>query len=733
MNLAFRPPWLALASALPLLLAACHEPDPTVERPSRSRLSAQLARSASCAELEEALREEARAHVEARAYELVATHGSYYGGPIYANGGIDAGAAVGAAPAGPTADTRPSETNVQVAGVDELDFVDTTGEKTFLLHHDTLRVLASSPATELREVGTLALGGSGLGLMVAGDRAVVVTQTSGYGYSGDPLAVADGAVDAGAPSPAPDAAAPEPDAGEVFGLDAGPTDAGVPPGIRIFVLDVSSDVPVVVSDRVLQGSLVGARRHDGVVRVVVRRTPVRAELLAPDPVPFDADGQFLSAPAYTARVVAWRRLAFDRIDSLALEALLPQDFVHAGSTWEPTPIPCGSVYLQDRGAAAEGFVTIAGFDVHAPASFASTTVVGDSSFVHASRDALVLAYSDAWNSSILAIPGPATTVLRRFGLEGSDTPYEASGEVDGTIGSPYWIDATAERIRVVTLHQELGTSGFVLAEPTLGPSVGTIASSPAAEGTTVRVLKNEGHTLVEAGSSPPLAPGETVQAVRFVGSKAYVVTFRRVDPLFVVDLSDDVPRVLGELTMPGFSTYVHPLDATHLLTTGFAADELGRTTGLAIRVFDVSDPAAPALLHELALDAWSSATYEPHDFVFDAGSGLLTLPMTVASPTYASVLAVFRVSVADGIVAVGNVDHAAFATPCPEATWPLPYDAYWACDPYPQLLRGVFLADGLLAIGDTAVTAHRLPELGAPLATVELPPLAFSYGFPGWF
>ncbi len=459
----------------------------------------------------------------------------------------------------------------------------------------------------------------------------------------------------------------------------------------------------------------------------MRRAPVRTDGLSFTPGPYFAYDGSLTRDEYTAQVVAWRRNALERIDSLQFEELVPHDFVHEGSEWQAIPTPCDSVYLQDRGAADEGFVTIVGFDVHAPRTIASTTVVGDASLLHASHDALVLAYSDAWYGGVLGFPGPVTTVLRRFGLDGITTPYEASGEVDGTIGSPYWIDATEDRVRVVTHHSDSASGGIVFAGPALAGDVATTGTRAAPDGTSVRVLARDGASLVEVGSTPALAPGESVQAVRFVDTKAYVVTFRRVDPLFVVDLASDTPEVLGELTMPGFSTYVHPLDATHLLTIGFAADDFGRTTGLALRVFDVGVPSAPTVLHELAIDGYSGATYQPHDFVFDPGSGLLAIPITTYSPSYASVVSVFHVSVTDGLVAVGNVDHAAFATPCAE--WS-PDAPYVPCNPEPQLRRGLFLADGLLAIGDSAVTAHALPQLGAPLATVELPPTSWYYGYP---
>ena len=76
------------------------------------------------------------------------------------------------------------------------------------------------------------------------------------------------------------------------------------------------------------------------------------------------------------------------------------------------------------------------------------------------------------------------------------------------------------------------------------------------------------------GQSEELAPGERIYSARFLGDKGYVVTFRQVDPLFTFDLSDPAhPRKVGELKVPGFSTYIHPLDENHLLTMGVYVPE----------------------------------------------------------------------------------------------------------------------------------------------------------------
>ena len=111
-------------------------------------------------------------------------------------------------------------------------------------------------------------------------------------------------------------------------------------------------------------------------------------------------------------------------------------------------------------------------------------------------------------------------------------------------------------------------------------------------------LRPPGGALVQAGRIGGLGKGERVYAVRFVGDVGYVVTFRQIDPLYTLDLADpERPRVLGELKIPGYSAYLHPIGEDLLLGIGQDADENGRPLGTQLSIFDVSDLRKPTRLH----------------------------------------------------------------------------------------------------------------------------------------
>ena len=152
--------------------------------------------------------------------------------------------------------------------------------------------------------------------------------------------------------------------------------------------------------------------------------------------------------------------------------------------------------------------------------------------------------------------------------------------------------------------------------------------------------------------------------MRFIGTTGYVVTFRQVDPLYTIDLSDPTkPRVVGELKITGYSAYLHPIGEGLLMGVGQDATEEGRRTGSQVSVFDVSDPAAPKLLQKKSLgQGGSTAEFDPHAFLWWPATKLAVLPVTLYSTTDRSqsfVGAVGLTASASQVDEVGRVKHPA--------------------------------------------------------------------------
>jgi hypothetical protein len=190
-----------------------------------------------------------------------------------------------------------------------------------------------------------------------------------------------------------------------------------------------------------------------------------------------------------------------------------------------------------------------------------------------------------------------TTYLYGFDLAGTTTTYAASGRVDGSIADRWSLDEHDGVLRVA-----------------VGPTVRTGSSS------SIVTLSQEGSDLVEAGHVDGLGVGEEIKSVRWFDDLAVVVTFRQTDPFYAIDLSDPFdPELLGELKIPGFSSYLHPIDGDLMIGMGSAADPTtGLTSGAKASLFDISDLTAPREVDTVAYPAGSTAQagLDPRQFTW---------------------------------------------------------------------------------------------------------------------
>ena len=194
---------------------------------------------------------------------------------------------------------------------------------------------------------------------------------------------------------------------------------------------------------------------------------------------------------------------------------------------------------------------------------------------------------------------PHETSIHQFSIEAPEARYVASGKVPGTLLNQFSMSQHEGHLRVAT----------------------TLYDSKRENGidNVVSVLRRDGERLAVTGWVAGLgAPGERIQGVRMMGDTGYVVTFRQIDPLYVLDLADPSrPRVLGELKIPGVSTYLHPMGGGHLIGIGAEASEDGRRTGVGMSVFDVRNRAAPTRSAHLVLGhGFSEAERNHHAFLY---------------------------------------------------------------------------------------------------------------------
>jgi hypothetical protein len=269
-------------------------------------------------------------------------------------------------------------------------------------------------------------------------------------------------------------------------------------------------------------------------------------------------------------------------------------------------------YLQPANASlAVEFTTITVFDLRSPTlAQRSRCFVGGSEALYMSTENLYLA-TTRWaylaDAGRLVYPQTIQTDIHKFSLSGG-VAYRASGQVEGHLGwdrerKSYRLGEYQGDLRVLSYTGDTGWGAVPEAGRAPSPARLTLLRERAGEALLQTVA-----TLPNAARPAPLGkPGEQVFAVRFAGDRGYVVTFRRTDPLYVLDLSDPAdPKATGELEVAGFSEMLVPLANGLVLGVGRDADALGRATGLKVALFDVADPAQPSQRASLSLGAAGS-------------------------------------------------------------------------------------------------------------------------------
>ena len=289
-----------------------------------------------------------------------------------------------------------------------------------------------------------------------------------------------------------------------------------------------------------------------------------------------------------------------------------------------------------------------------------------------------------------------STVIHKFELEPSapePVRYVASGEVKGWILDQFSMSEYDGHLRVAATEFDWWWGATPDAEP---------ASS-------ISVLEDDDlGNLLEVGHLGGLGPGERIFAVRFMGAKGYVVTFEQIDPLFTLDLADPTrPKVIGELEVTGFSSYLHPIGDEWLLAVGQEADEEGRVIGLAVSVFDVRDLTDPKLAHRYLIEgeddtwSWSEALHDHHAFTYHRG--VLSIPAYIGGEQERfSGLLVLAVDPEDGIYELGRIDHQDLSSPEGRA---------W-------MRRSVYIEDAIYSLSSAGIKVNSLENPAVELAKV---------------
>jgi inhibitor of cysteine peptidase len=397
--------------------------------------------------------------------------------------------------------------------------------------------------------------------------------------------------------------------------------------------------------------------------------------------------------------------------------------------WEV--IPADQIAILPNGDASNQMVLAAIDTRNDTAKPDLLAVLGSSGTVYASTDYLyVAAFNYIWDGRENSIP-EYTTDIFRFKLAGAQISEAGKGSVPGSILNQFSMDEYNGYFRIATTVY--GWQTWPVAVDDTVKEGGT-ATTASVDTNNVYVLDA---SLKVVGKVENLAPGEQIKSVRFMGDQAYVVTFRNVDPLFVIDLASPAsPKVLGQLKIPGYSTYLHPYKEGMLLGFGYDVKTEGESAynmGLKVSLFDISDFANPREVSSLVLGgrgSFADILYNHKTLLFSLEKNLIAFPATlVKSVTQNSMeygqpifqgLLVLEVDENNQLRLRGGVTHFdKLSDPNGEGAVlkESDYNAFFSFD---TIYRGAWIGDTLYTYSNRMIRSFNLETL-TKLGEVELP------------
>ena len=556
-----------------------------------------------------------------------------------------------------------SGTNNQVDGVEEADRVQTDGRYLYLVDDTRLLIFDTQDAQELHLVSALELGSANTQVFLHDGIITAVTKSGSYKN----------------------------------------------PTVTVRQIDVTDPAdPRLLETTTLDGSLLSTRQIGDRVYVVTTGAlnrfprpiwfvePLDPLSVQPEPVywTYTINGEVVTvqSPWTKTPTSSWRYESVEEYRARFLKMSLT-DFLPSVTTTTAQGLVTETLLLDDPEIFAPDTplttsllsVTMFQQGDGSPGADDVTTVLGGQGQVYADTDSLYVASYNRWSSS--------SPLIQKFDLTEEGSDFAAAGSVVGRLLNQFSMDEHEGLFRIAT----------------------TQWAWPA-QSSQLSVLQQQGNLLVPVGQVTGLGPSQQIYSVRFMGDTAYVVTYRKTDPLYVIDLSEPTtPIVAGELHIPGFSSYLHPIGEDLLIGVGrIDVDEDGLSEGVKLSLFDVSDPANPIELHQYTAitgDRWSvgsAAENDHHAFSWFPQQGILSLPVETGRWRWSNSgwshgqagnngeFQIIKVSEADGFTQIGTVQHAS------------------------SPLRSVRIGDVLYTLSETQLAANNLYDASDEYSRIDL-------------
>jgi uncharacterized secreted protein with C-terminal beta-propeller domain len=596
-----------------------------------------------------------------------------------------------------TGATDYSTTNVQVAGVDEPDFVKNDGRYIYVISGETLTIVDAYPASSAAMISKTTIDDMPEDIFVSGNRLVLLTTSSSSTGAGD------GPVSASR-------------------VKSMPYYGGYSPVTHAVFYDISDRKnPTLTKEYGIDGDYIDARLIGSSVYLVTReqvysyaeeefRIPcVRQDtkcVVTPDVYYFDNTE---------------RQYAFTTITSFDTDSANEKDaktyLVGSGNimyvSTDAMYISYQKYHTIWRRGMAEPAIAFGGSGSGSSVSssgVSSPVLWEDFNRMNEDEKQRVLADMKAQEADKITTKeiDQSTTAIHKIAIDNGAITYLARGEVPGYLKNQFAIDEYNNNLRVATTSNVYTTRGSY-------------------EYNNVFVLDSGMKTV---GELTHIAEQETIYSTRFIGDRLYMVTFKRIDPFFVIDLATpSAPKILGKLKIPGYSDYLHPYDKDYIIGIGkeTGTNEWGgvSTQGIKLALFDVRDVENPKQVGKVEIGdpgSDSAALSDHKAFLFDKAKNLLVIPARVVrkdaarseklsgdQPQVWYGAYVFGVDPAHGFVLKGAVEHGTGGS-----------GYYYYGSSKNEVKRSLYIGDTLYTLSTAKILANPLDNINKTVATIPL-------------
>jgi len=623
-----------------------------------------------------------------------------------------------------------SGTNLQVIGVDEPDTVKNDGKYIYTVNQNKVTIVEAYPADSMKIVSELEFDNYVNGIFVENDQLIVIESSYGY-YFGGGLDVISPSTSVVSPETSVvfaesnelinDVSAsndPQYGAGSsgTYGINPGPIKSAV----NIHVYDISGKLisnPNLLETFSVEGNYNAARLIDGNVYVISNKYIDYSNPVVPF---FEAGGDVKSAsvsqiyyPSYYESNLMFTSVMAIDVSSLKYKADVfitgynSVIYVSKNSIYlvSPKTYDYSKVQVDDNLRIVSRFLSgepkaevekILGSNDEYYVKSNKINLIVQNYFNKLSTDekkefeeSLAKANQDYYGELSKKYE---KTLIYKIEIDGLKINYKDVSEVPGYVLNQFSMDEFEGNFRIATTTGNIFGNGVSLNH--------------------LYVLNSD---LEIIGQVEDIAPGERIYSARFLEDKAYMVTFRQVDPLYVIDLSNPKsPEILGFLKVTGFSNYLHPIGNNLLLGIGREATLEGRQQGLKISTFDVSDFENPKEVDSYVVEAtgsYSQAEYEHKAVLFDDKRDLLVIPVSYSQQLgdkweYWQGAYVFTVTDND-ISLKGKIDHKLDSQ---YRDGRIGYDVFYGYS-YGYISRSLFIEDFLYTISNSLIKANAISDL----------------------